>query len=97
MISVKDLYYLVVLSQTQHFGKAAEVCHVSQPTLSGQIKKLEQRLGARLIEASKPRLLLTPLGKQVVAKAKSVLTQVEDIESLAMQQQDPYSGTLKLA
>jgi len=97
MISVKDLHYLVVLSQTQHFGKAAEICHVSQPTLSGQIKKLEQSLGARLIEASKPKLLLTLLGEQVVAKAKPVLTQVEDIESLATQHQDPYSGTLKLA
>lgn len=97
MISVKDLHYLVVLSQTQHFGKAAEICHVSQPTLSGQIKKLEQSLGARLIEASKPKLLLTPLGQQVVDKATSVLTQVEDIESLAGQHQDPFSGKLKLA
>lgn len=97
MISVKDLHYLVVLSQTQHFGKAAEACHVSQPTLSGQIKKLEQRLGARLVEASKPKLLLTPLGEQVIAKAKPVLAQVADIESLATQHQDPYSGKLTLA
>ncbi|HCH24229.1 MAG TPA: DNA-binding transcriptional regulator OxyR [Oceanospirillaceae bacterium] len=97
MISVKDLHYLVVLSQTGHYGKAAAICHVSQPTLSGQIKKLEQRLGARLVEASKPKLLLTPLGEQVVAKAKPVLAQVADIESLATQHQDPYSGKLTLA
>jgi len=97
MLRLKQLHYLVVLAQTQHFGRAAELCYVSQPTLSGQIKKLEQQLGARLLESSKPKLLLTPLGHQVVQRAQALITQVRDIELLAGQSIDPLQGKLRLA
>lgn len=96
-MNLRDLRYLVALADTRHFGKAADRCHVSQPTLSAQIKKLEEYLGAPLFERQPRKVELTELGRQVVARARRVLQEADEIVSLARNQHDPLSGQLKMA
>ena len=95
-MNIRDLQYLVAVYDLQSFSKAAEHCFVSQPTLSGQLKKLESRLGTTLIERSTRQILFTDAGQQVVAKAREVLNKVAEIESLARQYDDPMTGNLHL-
>jgi LysR family hydrogen peroxide-inducible transcriptional activator len=97
MINLKDLKYLVALADTGHFGKAAERCFVSQPTLSAQLKKLEQYLGVQLIERQPNNVQLTETGKQVIERARSMLRSGEEIIALARDNKDPLSGKLKVA
>ena len=73
MIKLRDLEYLDAIEIHRHFGKAAEACHVSQPTLSGQIMKLEEQLGVSLIERHTRNIMLTPAGEQLLEKARKVL------------------------
>jgi len=94
-MNLRDLEYLVALADHRHFGKAAEACFVSQPTLSTQIKKLEAQLGVDLIERAR-QVMLTAAGEQVVARARSVLADIDDIRGIARQARDPRSGTLRL-
>jgi len=75
-MNVRDLTYLRALSRHKHFGKAAESCNVSQPTLSVQLKKLEQSLGVTLIERTKREARLTPIGESVLALAKEAFGSV---------------------
>lgn len=96
-MNLRDLRYLVALADTQHFGQAAARCHVSQPTLSAQLKKLEEYLGAALIERQPRRISLTPLGEQVVARARRLLTEADDIQALAQASRDPLAGRLSVA
>jgi len=96
-MNLRDLRYLVALAETQHFGQAALRCHVSQPTLSAQLKKLEAYLGAPLIERQPRRIALTPLGVQVVARARRLLAEADDIQSLARTHRDPLAGKLGVA
>jgi LysR family hydrogen peroxide-inducible transcriptional activator len=96
-MNLRDLRYLVALADTRHFGKAAERCFVSQPTLSAQIKKLEDYLGVQLIERQPRRVSLTETGERVVAKARRVLQETDEIISLARSDSDPLQGKLKLA
>ncbi len=70
-IKLKDLRYLVTVADTGHFGQAAERCFVSQPTLSAQLKKLEEYLGVKLIERQPRRATLTQAGEQIVARARA--------------------------
>jgi LysR family hydrogen peroxide-inducible transcriptional activator len=96
-MNLRDLRYLVALADTQHFGRAAARCHVSQPTLSAQLKKLEEYLGAPLIERQPRRISLTPLGQQVVARARRLLAEADDIQTLAQASRDPLAGRLNVA
>jgi LysR family hydrogen peroxide-inducible transcriptional activator len=95
-MNLRDLQYLVALAETRHFGRAAARCHVSQPTLSAQLKKLEAFLGAPLIERRPRRVALTPAGEAVVARARRILQDAEDIRAIARASQDPLAGPLKV-
>ena len=95
-MNLRDLKYLVALADTRHFGRAAERCFVSQPTLSGQIKKLEQELGVILFERSKRSVEITSSGESIVAQARHVLEQAEKLKHLAQSYQDPLLGPLRM-
>jgi len=95
-MNLKDLKYLVALADTGHFGKAAERTFVSQPTLSAQLKKLEEFLGVKLVERQPKNVQLTDVGKQVVVRARRMLDEGEQIISLARNNTDPLAGKLKL-
>lgn len=95
-MNLRDLKYLVAVAEHQHFGKAAEACYVSQPTLSGQIKKLEEELGVAVFERTKRSVTITPIGEQLLRYARLALEQVEAMELLAESSQDPMAGTLRL-
>src|SRR5262245_45926590 len=82
-MTLTELRYIVALGQEQHFGRAAERCHVSQPTLSIAVKKLEDELGVALFERGKQGVLLTPLGQRIVAMANDVLEQTARIRDVA--------------
>jgi len=95
-MNLRDLEYLVALSEHRHFGRAAAACYVSQPTLSTQIKKLETELGASLIERGSRGVLFTMVGESVLARAKTVLAGADEIRAIARYATDPRSGTLRL-
>jgi LysR family hydrogen peroxide-inducible transcriptional activator len=96
-MNLKDLKYLVALAETGHFGKAAERTFVSQPTLSAQLKKLEDFLGVKLVERQPKNVQLTDVGKQVVVRARRMLDEGEQIISLARNNTNPLAGKLRLA
>src|SRR5271165_2155289 len=96
-MNLKDLKYLVALADTGHFGKAAERTFVSQPTLSAQLKKLEQFLGVKLVERQPKNVQLTEVGRQVVVRARRMLEEGEQIIALARNNTDPLAGQLKVA
>ncbi len=95
-MNLRDLRYRVAVGEHRHFGRAAEACFVSQPTLSTQIKKLEKELGVELVERTPGHVMLTAVGERVVARARVVLDEAESIRSLARQARDPRSGTVRL-
>ncbi|MCE2926638.1 MAG: LysR substrate-binding domain-containing protein [Rickettsiales bacterium] len=95
-MNLRDLKYLVTVAEIKHFGKAAELCHVSQPTLSMQLKKLEDTLGLQLFERSNRKVMLTKHGEQVVLEAKIALAACERMVQLARHAEDPESGELVL-
>ena len=97
MLSLKDLSYLVALDELGHFGKAAEACNVSQPTLSGQLKKLEGQLGVRLIERGSKNVILTHVGSKIAQRAKVMVLQAQEMEAFARASKAPLTGRLKLA
>lgn len=96
-MNLKDLKYLVALADTGHFGKAAARSFVSQPTLSAQLKKLEDYLGVKLVERQPKNVQLTDVGKQVVIRARRMLEDGEEIVALARSNTDPLAGKLKVA
>jgi len=96
-MNLKDLKYLVALADTGHFGKAAERTFVSQPTLSAQLKKLEEYLGVKLVERQPKNVQLTDVGRQIVVRARRMLEEGEEIVALARSNTDPYAGKLKVA
>jgi LysR family transcriptional regulator, hydrogen peroxide-inducible genes activator len=95
-MNLKDLKYLVALADTGHFGKAAERSFVSQPTLSAQLKKLEEYLGVKLVERQPKNVQLTEVGRQVVVRARRMLDEGDEIVALARSNTDPFAGKLKL-
>lgn len=95
-MNLRDLKYLVTVADTHHFSQAAERCFVSQPTLSGQIKKLEEELGVTLFERTKRSVETTHLGDAIVAQARQVLEQAEALRQLAQSYQDPLVGPLRI-
>lgn len=95
-MNLRDFEYLVAIDELRHFGKAAEQCHVSQPTLSGQLKKLEEYLGVTLVERSNRQVLLTEVGSDIVLRAKRLLAEAHEIEEVAAAYRDPLSGRMRI-
>ncbi|WP_028298997.1 DNA-binding transcriptional regulator OxyR [Oceanospirillum beijerinckii] len=96
MVKLRDLQYLDAIDQHKHFGKAAEACFVSQPTLSGQIMKLEEQLSLQLVERHRRNVMLTPAGEQLVKEARKVLNAARDFEETARNLLDPLAGDLHM-
>ena len=95
-MNLRDLRYLVALAEHKHFGRAAEASFVSQPTLSTQIKKLEDELGVALVERTPRKVLLTEVGREIAQRARGVLHEVDEIRAIARRTLDPESGTVRL-
>ena len=95
-MTLRELRYLVALADLGHFGRAAEACHVSQPTLSTQLRKLEDSLGVALFERTNKTLRITPIGEQIVAKARWVLDEADSIVALARRRSGPLTGPFEL-
>ena len=95
-IKLQDLRYVVALADHSHFGRAAEACDVSQPTLSGQIMKLEQQLGVTLFERSTKSVRVTDIGAEIADRARQVLADIEAIVSVGQRMAEPLTGTLSL-
>jgi len=95
-MNLRDLRYLVALAEHKHFGRAAQASFVSQPTLSTQIRKLEEELGVALVERTPRKVLLTEVGREIAQRARDVLNEVEQIKAIARRTKDPESGTVRL-
>lgn len=96
MASFRQLEYLVAVADNLHFHRAAEACNVSQPALSAQIQQLEAGLGAELVERSQRRVLLTPIGRDVVARARGILADMDALRDSVLEQVPPLTGALRL-
>jgi len=95
-MTLTELRYAVAVAQEKHFGRAAEICFVSQPTLSVAIRKLEEELGVALFERGPGEVTVTPIGARIVAQAQRVLDETAAIREIAKAGQDPLSGPLRL-
>jgi LysR family hydrogen peroxide-inducible transcriptional activator len=95
-MTLTELKYIVAVARERHFGRAAEACFVSQPTLSVAIKKLEEELDVRLFERGASEVTVTPLGEQIVRQAQQVIEQAAAIKEIAKRGKDPVSGPLRL-
>lgn len=95
-MNLRDLNYLLAVETHRHFGKAAKASFVSQPTLSMQIKKLEDSLGVTLIERSNKNVMLTPMGKKIARLAKEILSRVEQMKDIAKSEQNPFAGEIRI-
>jgi LysR family transcriptional regulator, hydrogen peroxide-inducible genes activator len=95
-MTLTELRYIVAVAREKHFGRAAEACFVSQPTLSVAIKKLEEELDVRLFERGTSEVSVTPLGDEIVRQAQSVIEQAAAIKEIAKRGKDPVSGPLRL-
>jgi LysR family hydrogen peroxide-inducible transcriptional activator len=95
-MTLTELKYIVAVARERHFGRAADACFVSQPTLSVAIKKLEDELDVKLFERSVNEVSLTALGEEIVRQAQSVLEQAANIKEIAKRGKNPLAGPLKL-
>ncbi len=95
-MNIRALQYLVTLADVRHFGKAAELCFVSQPTLSTQIRKLEEELDVQLVERLPRQVMLTRVGEEIVRRCRTILSEVEAMKAVARRSRDPHSGLLRL-
>jgi len=95
-MNFRALQYFVKLAELKHFSNAANACFVSQPTLSTQIRKLEEELGVSLVERAPRKIMLTPIGEDIAHRAKHVLRDIEHIKDAARRSKDPETGTIKL-
>ena len=95
-MTLTELKYIVAVAREKHFGKGADACHVSQPTLSVAIKKLEEELQVKLFERNANEITVTPLGEEIIRQAQSVLEQAENIRDIARRGKDPLAGPLRL-
>jgi LysR family hydrogen peroxide-inducible transcriptional activator len=94
-MNLRDLKYIIAVAEYRHFGRAAEHCFVSQPTLSGQIRKLEDELGVVIFERTSRSVEITPAGEAILDHARRLLEQADAIEQLARAHQDPLAGPLR--
>lgn len=95
-MNLRDLRYFVALAELKHFGRAAAACFVSQPTLSTQIRKLEEELGVSLVERAPRKVMLTPAGREIAERARRIVGDVEQLREAARRSQDPEAGTVRL-
>ncbi|NOT83555.1 MAG: LysR family transcriptional regulator [Methylococcaceae bacterium] len=95
-MNLRDLHYLVAVADLRSFIQAADQCCISQPTLSTQIKKMEDTLGVQLFERTNKKVMPTEVGEQIIASARRILLDVDTIGNLAKQAQDPLAGNFRL-
>jgi len=95
-MTLNELKYIVAVARERHFGHAAEACHVSQPTLSVAVRKLEEELGVSLFERRKGDVSVTPIGEQIISQAQRVLEEASGIRRVAEQGKDQLAGPLRL-
>ena len=95
-MTLTELRYIVAVAREKHFGRAATVCHVSQPTLSVSVKKLEEELGVQIFERRASEITLTPIGERIVEQAQRALESADSVKLVAQQGKDQLSGPLKL-
>ena len=95
-MTLTELRYIVAVARERHFGRAAETCFVSQPTLSVAVKKLEAELGVQLFERGPGELTITPTGNRVIEQAQRTLEEADKVKSIAKSTADPLDGPLKL-
>jgi LysR family hydrogen peroxide-inducible transcriptional activator len=95
-MTLTELRYIVAVAREKHFGRAADACFVSQPTLSVAVKKLEEELDVKLFERGSSEITVTPLGEEIVQQAQSVLEQAASIKEIAKRGKDPLAGALRL-
>lgn len=96
MPTLRQLEYLVAIADLRHFGRAATACHVSQPTLSQQLRTLEERLGVALVERRLAGAELTPIGREIAERARGLLVEAKDLRDLARRAADGAAGTIRL-
>jgi LysR family transcriptional regulator, hydrogen peroxide-inducible genes activator len=95
-MNLRDLRYLVAIADLRSFVQAADHCFISQPTLSTQIKKMEESLNVQIFERTNKKVMPTELGEQIIASARRILIEVDSIEKLAKNAQDPLAGNFRL-
>jgi LysR family hydrogen peroxide-inducible transcriptional activator len=95
-MTLTELRYIVAVARERHFGRAAEACFVSQPTLSVAIKKLEDELGTLLFERRSNEITLTAAGERIVSQAQRVLDEAAKVKEIAKQGKDPLAGALRI-
>ncbi len=95
-MNLRALQYFVKLAELKHFSQAAEACFVSQPTLSTQIRKLEDELGVDLVERAPRNVMLTPIGEDIAHRAGHILRDIKQLQDAARRSSDPQSGSIKL-
>lgn len=95
-MNLRDLTYVLAVAELGHFGRAAEACRVSQPTLSGQILKLEEELGTRIFERDGRKVRPTPSGEQIIARAQTIVATAEEIVVIGKASRDPLDGPIRL-
>lgn len=95
-MNIRDLEYLVAVAKHKSFVKAALECHVSQPTLSGQIKKLEDILGAQIFERTTKTVSVTNFGKEIISKAKTIIDKTDEIKNLSSDYKNPWHQPIKI-
>ena len=95
-MNLRDLEYVVAVADLQHFGRASERCNVSQPTLSMQVKKLEDMLGVALFERTNKHVMMTPIGSEITQRARRILQDAKEVKELAKAAQDSLSGDFYL-
>lgn len=95
-MNLRDLRYFVALAEHRHFGRAAASCFVSQPTLSTQIRKLEEELGVALVERAPRKVMLTPTGQQIAERARRIVADIEQMKDVARRSADPEAGSIRL-
>ncbi|MCA0395565.1 MAG: DNA-binding transcriptional regulator OxyR [Proteobacteria bacterium] len=95
-MNIRDLKYLIAVADHRHFGRAAAASFVSQPTLSTQIRKLEEELGVALFERAPRKVMLTPIGVEIVERARRVVGEVEQMKEAARRSQKPEAGVVRL-
>ena len=96
MISTKQLTYALAVEKTLHFKKAAELCHISQSALSTSLNELESQLGLQIFERDNRKVLVTPIGKEVLTRARSIIQQVEELQRLGDSQKAPLSFPMSI-
>jgi LysR family transcriptional regulator, hydrogen peroxide-inducible genes activator len=95
-MTLQELKYLVAVAEERHFGRAAEHCFVSQPSLSAAVRNLEDELGVKVFERGKAGVLLTDAGERVIEQARRVLEEAERVKSVAKESRNPLAGVLRL-